>query len=101
MSQVIELEARPAVVSGTDDSLHINLEGSSHEPSVPDEQLPLDRRTILKLLSAGFSFFFAGCNDGSIGTLIPYLLRAYNIDTSFVAIIYGVTFLGKSEHLPD
>ena len=94
MSQTIELEAPSVAVVEAGGSFHVDLQGPHQEASVPDERLPLDRRTLLKLLSSGFSFFFAGCNDGSIGTLIPYLLEAYSISTSFVAIIYGVTFLG-------
>lgn len=41
----------------------------------------------LKLLSSGFSFFVAGANDGSLGTLIPYMLQAYGISTSLVATL--------------
>ncbi|PGH15019.1 hypothetical protein AJ79_02701 [Helicocarpus griseus UAMH5409] len=48
----------------------------------------------LKLISSGFSFFVAGINDGSLGSLIPYVLRSYHIGTNLVVVIYGVTFLG-------
>lgn len=44
-----------------------------------------DRITILRLLSAGFSFFVAGVNDGSIGALIPYFMREYEINTTTVS----------------
>ena len=94
MSQTIELEAQSVTVGEGAKPLHVKLQEAPQEASVPDERLPLGRSTLLKLLSAGFSFYFAGCNDGSLGTLIPYLLKAYDINTSFVAIIYGVTFLG-------
>ena len=33
-------------------------------------------------------------NDGSLGPLIPYLLESYRINTSFVSIVYIVTFFG-------
>jgi hypothetical protein len=49
----------------------------------------LSRKVILKLLSAGFSFFVAGTIDGSLGPLIPYMLRNYNVGTSFVSIMYA------------
>jgi hypothetical protein len=42
---------------------------------------------VLKLLGAGFSFFVAGTNDGSIGALIPYILSSYHIGTSLIAIL--------------
>jgi len=69
----------------------------------PDDATPLP---LLKLLSAGFSFFVAGTNDGSIGALIPYILSSYHIGTSFIAILYFTTFLGwliaaiTNSHLP-
>ena len=49
----------------------------------------LTRQVIWKLLSAGFSFFCAGMNDGSLGPLIPYILRTYHMGTTSVAIMYA------------
>jgi hypothetical protein len=46
------------------------------ESNVPESALP-----VLKLFSAGFLFFVAGANDGSIGALIPYMLESYQIWT--------------------
>ncbi|MCJ1258271.1 hypothetical protein MMC24_006102 [Lignoscripta atroalba] len=62
---------------------------SAEEPTTP-----LTRSVKLKLISACFSFFVAGVNDGSLGPLIPYILRAYGISTGFVTVVYGTTFLG-------
>ncbi|KZO90846.1 MFS general substrate transporter [Calocera viscosa TUFC12733] len=36
----------------------------------------------------------AGLNDGSIGTLLPYLIETYNISTSFMGIMYATSFAG-------
>ncbi|KAJ5925392.1 Major facilitator superfamily domain general substrate transporter [Penicillium verhagenii] len=47
-----------------------------------------------KIFSAGVSFFVAGVNDGSLGSLIPYIIRSYDIGTNMVAVLYGVTFFG-------
>ncbi|GME27501.1 mfs drug transporter [Neofusicoccum parvum] len=47
-----------------------------------------------KVTSAAFSFFVAGVNDGSLGALVPYLIRAYHINTAMVSVIYAVTFSG-------
>jgi len=44
-------------------------------------------RLKLKLFSAGFSFFVAGTNDGSMGALLPYILKDYEIGTSLVAVL--------------
>jgi len=52
-----------------------------------------------KLISAGFSFFVAGTNDGSMGALLPYILRDYHIGTSLVAVLYGHhSNLDNTEH---
>lgn len=40
-----------------------------------------------KISSAAFSFFVAGVNDGSLGSLIPYLMESYGINTNMVAIL--------------
>jgi hypothetical protein len=46
-----------------------------------------DGATLLRLISAGFSFFVAGVNDGSTGALIPYFMRQYDINTTLVSIL--------------
>jgi hypothetical protein len=42
---------------------------------------------LLKILSAGFSFFVAGVNDGSIGALVPHIIRDYNVTTAIVSSV--------------
>ncbi|KAE8154699.1 major facilitator superfamily domain-containing protein, partial [Aspergillus avenaceus] len=59
--------------------------------SPPEPQTP---RLFFKLISAGFAFFVAGVNDGSLGSLIPYIREAYHIDTNLVSVVYGTTFCG-------
>ena len=55
---------------------------------VSAEQLtPLSRKVVFKLLSSGFSFFVAGTIDGSLGPLIPYMLRSYKVGTSFISVM--------------
>ena len=49
---------------------------------------PIDNATLLRLICAGYSFFCAGVNDGSLGPMIPYILRTYNISTNLVSIVY-------------
>lgn len=51
-------------------------------------------QVMLKVISAAFCFFNAGVNDGSLGALIPYILRNYSISTAWMAIPYGVGFFG-------
>lgn len=50
--------------------------------------------TLLKLTSTGISFFVAGVNDGSLGALIPHVLRSYGISTALVSTLYGATLAG-------
>ena len=49
---------------------------------------------ITKLLSTGLSFLTAGVNDGSLGALLPYLLRSYSITTAQVTALYAATLAG-------
>ncbi|POR32205.1 Uncharacterized protein TPAR_07586 [Tolypocladium paradoxum] len=75
--------------------------GNAQEPAQTDSRPPeqatqgrFDRATCLKLASVGFSFFVAGVNDGSIGALLPYVIREYGISTAIVSSVYGANFLG-------
>ncbi|KAE8387703.1 putative MFS transporter [Aspergillus alliaceus] len=62
---------------------------------LPEEpKYPQEKWIYSKAFSAGVSFFVAGVNDGSLGSLTPYIIRSYNVDTNMVAILYGSTFLG-------
>jgi len=53
----------------------------------PEPDTSLDETTILKLISAGLSFYVAGVNDGSLGALMPYLLRSYQISTAIISVV--------------
>ncbi|KAI7082676.1 MFS general substrate transporter [Hortaea werneckii] len=57
-------------------------------------QAELTRARAFKLSSAAFCFFNAGVNDGALGALIPYILDEYLISTAWMAIPYGVGFVG-------
>ncbi|KAG0650626.1 hypothetical protein D0Z07_2216 [Hyphodiscus hymeniophilus] len=71
---------------------HAEPDSSGIFPESPQPEV--DPKQTWKLFSAGFSFFVAGINDGSMGALLPYMLREYNIGTSSIAILYFTTFLG-------
>ncbi|KAM0323840.1 hypothetical protein ACHAQA_008418 [Verticillium albo-atrum] len=74
----------------------INDAPAQSQPLTPVEQEPpgLDRETKLKLMAAGVAFFVSGTNDGSIGALVPYVIRDYGLSTAVASIIYGASFLG-------
>ncbi|ETS76692.1 hypothetical protein PFICI_12079 [Pestalotiopsis fici W106-1] len=81
--------------------LHDGPQQTDVEASIPPPEAPpfdaVDAHAaapIFKLIVAGFSFFCAGVNDGTLGPLIPYMLEAFGIGTGDVAIIYGTTFAG-------
>lgn len=41
----------------------------------------------LKITSACFCFFIGGVNIGSVGALIPYIIRDYNVSTAIVSSV--------------
>ncbi|KAJ0417244.1 major facilitator superfamily domain-containing protein [Aspergillus carlsbadensis] len=59
-----------------------------------ETEAPPPQRLILKLISAGFAFFVAGINDGSLGPLIPHIRESYGIKEDKIAIVYAATFCG-------
>ncbi|KAF3398037.1 Bypass of stop codon protein 6 [Penicillium rolfsii] len=69
---------------------------ASEQPTILREleEPPQPKWLYPKIISAGLSFFMAGVNDGSLGSLIPYVTRSYSIDTNMVSVLYGVTFFG-------
>ncbi|KAF2811911.1 MFS general substrate transporter [Mytilinidion resinicola] len=70
------------------------LQAAAPTPAADEPPRPSVRVVAFKLLSATFAFFIAGINDGSLGTLIPYILRAYQIHTGQIAILYTSGFVG-------
>lgn len=76
--------------AGTHSNGGIELANLSQE-TIDSHQAPqqpkLSKKTLLKLLSAGFSFFVAGVNDGSLGALIPYVIRDYGITTAVLSSV--------------
>ncbi|KAK9855277.1 uncharacterized protein MYU51_002661 [Penicillium brevicompactum] len=71
-----------------DSGAHHNAVESLQEPA------PRTKWVYLKIFSAGISFFVAGVNDGSLGSIIPYILQTYAISTNMVSILYAATFAG-------
>ncbi|KAI1447178.1 MFS general substrate transporter [Annulohypoxylon stygium] len=75
---------------------------SKDAEAIPVEEPPAEAEVVrsepatpvLKLIVAGYSFFCAGVNDGTLGPLIPYILSTFGIGTGEIAIIYAVTFTG-------
>jgi len=63
---------------------------------VHDEDTSVDRqphedtrdwRRLFQLISCGVSFFVAGVNDGSLGALLPYIIRSYGLTTAIASSV--------------
>lgn len=64
-----------------------DLSHADRAPGRDTEPIQHSSDTLFKLASAGLSFLCAGMNDGSLGALIPYILRAYNVNTDLVSVV--------------
>lgn len=65
-----------------------STEATPTENEISQDSRPPEPKWIYaKVLSAGLSFFVAGVNDGSLGSLIPYVIRTYDIGTNMVAVL--------------
>ncbi|KAI0005163.1 hypothetical protein F4779DRAFT_598656 [Xylariaceae sp. FL0662B] len=65
-----------------------DAEASPAEPPPGGEIVHSEPPTpVLKLIVAGYSFFCAGVNDGTLGPLIPYIISSFGIGTGEIAIM--------------
>lgn len=69
---------RPETTSATPDT----------SPEQQEPEQPPITHPYLKLFCAGFSFFYAGTNDGTTGPLLPYMLQTYHVSTGLVTVMY-------------
>lgn len=76
-----ELELQPV---GDDVEVSAAKTSEHHHNAVDSEP---SGSPIYKLAAAGFSFYCAGVNDGTLGPLIPYILSTFHIGTGEVAIM--------------
>ncbi|KAF9881257.1 putative mfs transporter protein [Colletotrichum karsti] len=77
------------------------LRDLSQKPSPTDHASPQaeapesnTKTPVLKIVVSGYSFFISGVNDGTLGPLIPYILKGFRVGTGEIAIMYGCTFAG-------
>jgi hypothetical protein len=65
-----------------------HTEANTNENESTQDQSPPEVKWMYpKILSAGLSFFVAGVNDGSLGSILPYVIRSYDISTDMVAVL--------------
>ena len=68
-------------------SHHDEGPGSTQCPDVPRR----DWKLLFQLVSCGVSFFVAGVNDGSLGALLPYIIRSYGLTTAIASSVSVAT----------
>ena len=86
VSQPIELSPVPPRAYESGGRTLTDLEQPDEARDAEPEGEPhLDRKTLLRIISAAFSFLVAGSSDGSIGALIPYMIRTHHINTAIVS----------------
>jgi hypothetical protein len=73
----LELQPIPAGNHASPSAEEPPTDAVEREPATP----------FFKLGVAGFSFFCAGVNDGTLGPLIPYMLSTFHIGTGEIAIM--------------
>ncbi|KAK2865340.1 hypothetical protein FQN49_003677 [Arthroderma sp. PD_2] len=82
--EAIELSRQPSTPG-----IHSETQRDIQEETQTGRRMP-----VAKLLAAAFCFLVAGVNDGSLGALVPYLLRSYGLSPSSVGLIWGLSFIG-------
>jgi fucose permease len=89
-------QVEPDSISLRERNGHRASQGADREEgSKVDEDQPIMNRTVyIKIFSACFGFFCAGVNDGSLGPLIPYTLRTYDLSSTMIGVIYACSFAG-------
>lgn len=88
------------MATATETSADVELHSlPSPQPAPPAPSVSNSRDRTSKLLSAGFSFFVAGINDGSIGALLPYFIRQYEISNAIVSAMCATPSLPISRTL--
>jgi hypothetical protein len=82
----------PSTVSVDDIELvsidHRNRAGGEDSTSTQTtHKMVRDWKLLFQLISCGVSFFVAGVNDGSLGALLPYIIRSYGLTTAIASSV--------------
>lgn len=63
-----------------------NVEGDSR-PTQATTKTGRDWKLLFQLISSGVSFYVAGVNDGSLGALLPYIIRSHDLTAAIVSSV--------------
>jgi hypothetical protein len=66
---------------------------ASNSVQTPDQSLDIEPLTptevpYVRIFSVCFCFFIGGVNIGSLGAVIPYMIRDYNVSTAVVSSVF-------------
>lgn len=82
-ADVIELESMRAPEDfGKLDAMIAGASDTNVEP-----RQTMDLQTKLKIISCAGCFLVAGLNDGSIGALLPYVIRTHGLTTTIASSV--------------
>lgn len=73
---------------------HEDIELSQETQARVHRQVGTEEKKTVRVLAAAFCFLVAGVNDGSLGALVPYLLRSYGLTPSSIGLVWGLSFIG-------
>lgn len=80
----VELSYLPSSSSTRNEENTYQDESDAH----PENTKPShDWQLYFKLISCGASFFFSGVNDGSLGALLPYVIRSYGLTAAIASTV--------------
>lgn len=68
-------------------SQHESPRNSLHDPEPEHVSDKPSKADLLRIMSVAFSFFVAGVNDGSVGALVPHVIRDYKVTTAIVSSV--------------
>lgn len=60
---------------------------SSEQQQEPTGPPKVGADVYFKIVATGLSFFVSGINDGSVGALMPYFIREYNLNIAVVSTV--------------
>jgi hypothetical protein len=62
------------------------MSGPAVQPE-PEPGKDSSKMSYFKLMSASFCFFIGGVNIGSLGAIVPYIIRDYHVSTAIISSV--------------
>lgn len=87
MATVTQTETNSVPAAFELQSQHESPRNSLNDPGPDHVSNKPSRADLLRIMSVAFSFFVAGVNDGSVGALVPHVIRDYKVTTAIVSSV--------------